>query len=259
MEPSRAVLDNIAVVLHRPHFPENIGAAARAAKNMGIRRLIVVDPLDCDLTRILKMATHAAEDVVADMEVYEDLREALAPFQYIIGTTARTGSHRPTVMDPREMARKVVEISRHNQTAILFGPENRGLANRELKFCHALVTIPTSKDFASLNLAQAVMIMAYEIFRALEEPPATFTPKLATSYELEAMYEHLRETLAKIHFVNPENPDYWMRSLRRFFSRIGLQAREVKIIRGICRQIDWYGEKMASEALRKTMGAGQSV
>ncbi len=250
MEPCRAVLDNIAVVLHRPHFPENIGAAARAAKNMGIRRLIVVDPLDCDLTRILKMATHAAEDVVAEMEVYGDLGDALASFQYIIGTTARTGSNRPTVMDPRDMARKVVDISRNNRTALLFGPENRGLANRELKFCHALVTIPTSKDFASLNLAQAVMIMVYEIFRAAEEPPATFTPKLATSFELEAMYAHLQETLAKIHFVNPENPEYWMRSLRRFFSRIGLQAREVKIIRGICRQIDWYGKRMAAEAAR---------
>lgn len=154
-------------------------------------------------------------------------------------------------MDPRDMARRVVEISRTNQTALLFGPENRGLANRELKYCHALVTIPTSKEFASLNLAQAVMIMTYEIFRAAEELPESFAPKLATSFELEAMYEHLQEILAKIHFVNPENPEYWMRSLRRFFSRIGLQAREVKIIRGICRQIEWYGEKMASEALRQ--------
>lgn len=258
MEPCRTVLDNIAVVLHRPHFPENIGAAARAAKNMGIHRLVVVDPLDCDLTRILKMATHAAEDVVATMEVYDDLADALASFHYIIGTTARTGSNRPTVMDPREMARKVVDISRNNRTALLFGPENRGLANRELTFCHALVTIPTSKAFPSLNLAQAVMIMTYEIFRAAQDPPATFTPKLATSFELEAMYAHLQETLAKIHFVNPENPQYWMRSLRRFFSRVGLQAREVKIIRGICRQIDWYGEMRAAEAVRKAGGSGDN-
>ncbi len=259
MKPSRTPFENIAVVLHRPHFPENIGAAARAAKNMGLRRLIVVDPLDCDLTRILKMATHAAEDVVANMEVYDDLGEALRSFQYIIGTTARTGSHRRTVMDPREMARRVVDICRTNHTALLFGPENRGLANRELKYCHALVTIPTSKEFASLNLAQAVMIMVYEIFRAAKDPPETFTPKLATSFELEAMYEHLRDTLAKIHFVNPENPDYWMRSLRQFFSRIGLQAREVKIIRGICRQIDWYGEKMASEAERRALQGDKGI
>lgn len=259
MELSRAFLDNIAVVLHRPHFPENIGAAARAAKNMGIRHLIVVDPLDCDLTRILKMATHAAEDVVATMEVYDDLCEALASFHYIIGTTARTGSQRRTVLDPRDMARRVVHISRNNRTALLFGPENRGLANRELKYCHALVTIPTSKEFASLNLAQAVMIMTYEIFRAAEEPPESFAPKLATSFELEAMYQHLQEILAKIHFVNPENPEYWMRSLRRFFSRIGLQAREVKIIRGICRQIEWYGEKMASEALRQAHARDKEI
>ncbi|ROR01608.1 RNA methyltransferase [Desulfosoma caldarium] len=259
MKPVRAFLDNIAVVLHRPHFPENIGAAARAAKNMGIRRLIVVDPLDCDLTRILKMATHAAEDVVATMEIYDNLREALGSFQYIIGTTARTGSQRRTIMDPRDIARRVVSISRTNKTALLFGPENRGLANRELKYCHALVTIPTSQEFASLNLAQAVMIMTYEIFRAAEQPPESFTPKLATSFELEAMYDHLQETLAKIHFVNPENPEYWMRSLRRFFSRIGLQAREVKIIRGICRQIEWYGEKMAFEAVRQVRAQDKGI
>jgi tRNA/rRNA methyltransferase len=244
---NRANLKNITIILHRPHFPENIGAAARAAKNMGIHRLVVVDPLDCDLTRMLKMATHAAEDVIAQMEVYDDLREALAPYQYIIGTTARTGSHRRTVLDPRQVAEKVVDLSRNNQIAVLFGPENRGLANRELKYCHCLVTIPTSDVFSSLNLAQAVMVMAYEIFRAGAAVPETFTPKLASSYELEAMYDHLKETLTKIHFVNPENPDYWMQSLRRFFSRIGLQAREVKIIRGICRQIDWYCDQRRAD------------
>ena len=237
---NRANLNNIAVVLHRPHFPENIGAAARAAKNMGIHRLVVVDPLDCDLTRILKMATHAAEDVVAQMEVYDDLRDALAPFHYIIGTTARTGSHRRTLCDPRRMAEKVVDLSQNNSVALLFGPENRGLANRELKYCHMLVTIPTSDAFSSLNLAQAVMVIVYEIFRAGVSLPEVFTPRLASSFELEAMYDHLKETLTKIHFVNAESPDYWMQSIRRFFSRIGLQAREVKIIRGICRQIDWY-------------------
>jgi tRNA/rRNA methyltransferase len=235
----RVKLENIGIILHQPHFPENIGAAARAAKNMGISRLVVVDPLDCDLTRILKMATQAAEDLVADMEIYEHLADAVGPYQYVVGTTARTGSHRPTVADPRRMAEQLIALSRENRVALLFGPENRGLSNRELRFCHSLVTIPTH-DFSSLNLAQAVMVICYEIFRAGVETPPVFVPRLATSFELEAMYEQLGETLARIHFINPENPDHWMENIRRAVGRLGLRARDVKIIRGVCRQINWY-------------------
>jgi tRNA/rRNA methyltransferase len=238
-EEVRINLSNIALVLHKPHFPENIGAAARAAKNMGIRRLVVSDPYKCDLTRILKMATHTAEDVVADMEVVDDLEDALSPFQYIVGTTARTGSHRQTVRSPRRLAQDLIPISQKSRVAILFGPEDRGLAARELKYCDALVTIPTA-DFKSLNLAQAVMVLAYELFLASTRESRPFVPRLATSRELEGMYEHLGRILTRIHFINPENPEYWMMSVRRFCSRIGLRAREVKLIRGVCRQMEWY-------------------
>ena len=235
-------LENIAIVLHKPHVPENIGSAARAMKNMGIGKLVVVGASELDLTRILRVATHEARDVVHGMEIHEDLREALSPYHYIIGTTARTGSHRQTVSNPRFLAKELIPISRNNRIAILFGPEDRGLANSELKYCDGLVTIPTA-DFSSLNLAQAVMVLAYEIFQASLEEPKSFVPRLATKNELENMYDHLRVTLAKINFINPQNPEYWMGGVRRFFSRMGLRAREVKIIRGICRQIDWYCEK----------------
>jgi tRNA/rRNA methyltransferase len=243
--------ENLSVVLYKPHYPENIGAAARAAKNMGIGHVVLAQPVDCDLTRILKMATHNAEDVVADMEVHDDLRDALAPFQYIVGTTARTGSHRQTVKSPRRLAEELIPISQKNRVAILFGPEDRGLANRELKYCDVMVTIPTA-DFTSLNLAQAVMILAYEIFLASTDEPKTFVPRLANSVEMEAMYDHLKETLAKINFIHPQNPDFWMMGMRRFFSRLGLRAREVKIVRGICRQIDWY----CDQRLRARDGSG---
>lgn len=240
-------LDHIALVLHKPHFPENIGAAARAAKNMGIRRLVVSDPYKCDLTRILKMATHTAEDIVADMEVYDNLADALSPFQYIVGTTARTGSHRQTVRSPRRLAHDLIPVTQNNQVAILFGPEDRGLTSRDLKYCDAFVTIPTA-DFKSLNLAQAVMVMTYELFLASAEESRPFVPRLATSREIEGMYDHIRDTLTRINFINPENPDYWMLSVRRFCSRIGLRAREVKLIRGVCRQFDWYCAHRHTEA-----------
>jgi len=190
----RVNLDNMAVVLHRPKYPENIGASARAALNMGISRLIVVEPRDCDLTRILKMATHFAADLVEKMEVYEDLETALSPFQYVVGTTARVGSRRPALSDPRKVAETLVPISQENLVALVFGPENSGLTNAELRLCHAMVTIPTA-EFASLNVAQAVMIFCYEVLLASREDATEFTPRLATHHELEAMYGQLKETL----------------------------------------------------------------
>jgi len=240
--PMRVNLENIAIVLNEPHYPENIGAAARSAKNMGIRRLLVVNPLDFDLDRVLKMATHAARDVVEAMEIYDDLRNALAPFRHVVGTTARLGSRRQRVRNPRQMADELVSISRENEAAILFGTESSGLTNEQLRFCDFLVTIPTA-DFASINLAQAVMIVAYELYTANREEPQRFVPRLAARRELEGMYDQLRDTLARINFINQDNPDYWMLSVRRFFSRIGLRAGEVKIVRGICRKIDWYCDR----------------
>lgn len=242
--PLRMNLGNIAVVLHRPRCSENIGAAARAACNMGISRLVVVAPPDCDLTQVLKMATHFAADLVEAMEIFEDLETALAPFQYVVGTTARLGSRRPAVPNLRKLVEALIPISQHNRIALLFGPENRGLTNTDLRLCHAFVNIPTA-GFASLNLAQAVMVLCYEVFLASREGAEAFTPVLATRYELEAMYEQLKETFIRISFINPENPDYWMGHIRRFFSRLDMRARDVRMIRGICRQIKWYGSRRA--------------
>jgi tRNA/rRNA methyltransferase len=239
---SRVNLDNIAVVLHRPKYPENIGSAARAICNMGISRLIVVDPRDCDLTRILKTATHFAADLVEGMEVFQDLETALAPFQYVVGTTARVGGQRQGVSNPRQVAESLIPISQDNMIALVFGPENWGLTNAELRLCHALVTIPTAR-FASLNVAQAVIVVCYEVLLASRENGQGFTPRLATRDELEGMYEQMKETFVNINFINDENPDYWMQHVRRFFSRIGMRARDVKMIRGICRQIEWYGSR----------------
>lgn len=239
MERSNFYLDQVTVVLHRPRFPENIGAVARAACNMGLSRLMLVSPEDCDLTRILKMSTHAAADLVENMEVHSDLATALQPFNYVVGTTARTGGKRQALKTPREIAAELLPICANNQVALLFGPEDRGLTNVQLRYCHALVTIPTL-SFSSLNLAQAVMILCYELMIASNEPIDGFAPRLANRRELDGMYEHLKETFIKINFINQDNPDYWMQNIRRFFSRVGLRARDVKIIRGICRQIDWY-------------------
>jgi tRNA/rRNA methyltransferase len=242
MADSTHNLDQVTIVLHRPKLPENVGAAARAAWNMGIQRLLLVDPENCDRSRILKMATRCAGHLVEDMEVYSDLATALKRFHYVVGTTARTGGQRRELKTPREMAGELVSVGVKNQIALLFGPEDRGLTNADLQHCHVLVTIPTA-GFSSLNLAQAVMILCYELLVAAKEPADCFVSRLASRGELEEMYEHLQETLIKINFISTGDPTPAMRNVRRFFSRVGLCSRDIRLIRGICRQIDWYVQR----------------
>ena len=238
----RIRFDNVAIVLCRPRYPENIGAAARAMCNMGFDNLVVVAPENCDLTRVLKMATHAAAEVVERMEVAPTLGQALAPFRFVVGTTARLGKQRQVIESPALLAERLVPVSRQNRIAIVFGPEDRGLTNEDLRLCHWLVNIPTA-DFASLNLAQAVMIVCYELLRTFRQDDGEHVPRLATRHELDGMYEEVKEILLRISFIQPDNPDYWMNRIRHFFTRMQLRAKEVSIIRGICRQIRWYAAK----------------
>lgn len=235
-------LENIVIVLHRPRYPENIGSAARAMRNMGIKRLLVVDPENFDLEKILKLATHAAADVVEGIGRFNHLADALADCSYVVGTTARMGGQRAMVMKPGQIAANLISISQNNRVAIVFGPEDRGLTNEELRLCHVLANIPTA-DFSSLNLAQAVMILCYELFSAGIPESKNAMPRLASRHELDGMYEQVKEILVRINYINPENPDYWMNKLRFFFSRLHLRAADVSIIRGICRQINWYSHK----------------
>jgi len=243
-------LDNIGIVLAQPHIPENIGAVARAMENMGLNRLTLVSPKDYEPQRVSRMATGSSIRLIDKMKVHEDLKDALGPYRYVIGTTARTGSLRPSMTRPRRLAQDLISISQNNLVAILFGPEDRGLTNEQLRNCHTVATIPTAR-FSSLNLAQAVMIICYELFLASGETVQEYvTPRLANRFELEGMYEHLRDVLMKIGFIDRQNPEHWMLNIRRFLSRLPLRAREVKVIRGVCRQIDWYTgqiEKMRKE------------
>ena len=234
-------LDNVTIVLKGPKFPGNVGSAARCANNMGIGKLIVVGNRDLDDEAVRQMATHVSKEIVDGIRHFDTLDEALAGFEWVVGTTARQGSGRGPVVSPRRMAEELLAISPENRIALLFGPEDTGLTNDDLRFCQSVVTIPTVK-FKSLNLSHAVMIVCYELLIARLDEEVKFVPKLASARELEGMYTQLKVILQAIGFLNPENPDYWMMHIRRLFARTTLQAREVKIPRGICRQIEWYGD-----------------
>ncbi len=251
----RARLEKVAIVLYRPQLPENIGSVARVACNMGINRLLLVEPASLEGERMRMMATPAASHLLEQMTVHPDLASALGSFSYIVGTTARLGGIRKELLTPREIAPRLVELSQHNDVALLFGPENWGLTNQELPWCHALVNIPTG-EFASLNLAQAVLVLAYELFTTAVST-ARFVPRLANARELESMYAMLQETLVKINFISHQNPEYWMLNVRRLFNRHGLRAREAQVIKGICRQIDWYVQRRLEKMEGNSGGEGQ--
>lgn len=248
----RVNLSNISIVLHMPRHSENIGAAARCMCNMGLSQLVVVNPKNYILEKVHKLATHVAADIVEHIKFNEDLKEALSGYHFVVGTTARLGGERQVVSSPSKLAKKLISISSENRVAIVFGPEDRGLSNEDIRLCHALVNIPTA-EFSSLNLAQAVMLICYEIFTAGRKENEEFVPRLANRHELDGMYDQLKDILVKISYINHENPDYWMNKLRYFFTRMQLRAREVSIIRGICRQIDWYGKKRFEDGFKKNM------
>lgn len=248
MSISRSLLDNVAVVLKAPKYPGNIGAAARSCYNMGIRSLIVVGEQYPDHEQMAQMATHNAAHLLETMEFHSTLPEALAPFSFVVGTTARIGRKRVAEQTPRDVIDQVLPLLENNKVAFLFGPEDRGLTNDDLKYCHYTSSIPTA-DFSSLNLAQAVAIHCYELYYAIVEETrqAAAAPEYATTFQLEGMYEHVEETLLKIDFLNETSHNYWMRNIRQFLGRIRLTEKDANIVRGICRQFLWFQESRSKD------------
>ncbi len=231
-------LSNITIILNAPRYPENIGAAARCCKNMGISTLRLVKPERIDMDKIQKMATHEALDVVESMTIHDDLKAAIDDLHYLAGTTARTGRRRRPSHSPRELATFVASLDKETRIGLLFGSEKWGLKNHDLSLCSSVVTIPTS-NFSSINLAQSVMILCYEIFTAKLNSPIIKRPRLATFREKEGMFHHLYDTFEKVGLFEKQTPSYWMLNARRLFNGKGLTAKDVKMVRGFLRQVTW--------------------
>lgn len=235
------MLDRFAFVLFRPKAPGNVGAAARALKNMGFSDLRLVAP-QCPHTAGAAMAVHGG-DLLAAAQVYPGLAAALADRSLVVGTTARTGLYRSETQPIRDAAPALVNEAEGNRIALLFGPEDFGLTNEELKLCQRLVTIPTAPAYPSLNLAQAVLIVAYEVMLAAGAARETRgASALGSAAEVEAMLARMAEALVAIGFLPEDNPDHIMFALRAIFGRGGLRPRELDILNGIAHQIRWCAE-----------------
>jgi tRNA/rRNA methyltransferase len=233
-----ATLDSISVILVRPRFPENIGSVARAMKNMGLGRLVLVNGCSPLHMNAYKLAS-GAEEILERAEEVPTLGEAILDMGCVVGMTCRQRKGRGPILSPKELVEKLVPLSQRNAIGLVFGSEKEGLTNEELSLCHLYVRIPSAEAFPSLNLAQSVMVVCYELFNAsnvVSEPPA----RVAPAGHLEKMFEHMEKTLIDIGFLNPKHPKSIMRVLRNLFGRSHLDAREVRILQGIWSQVDWH-------------------
>ena len=235
-----------AFVLFRPQSPGNIGAAARAIKNMGFDDLRLVAPGTLKSREAVAMAVHA-DDVLANATIYPELADAIADCSIAVGTTSRRGGYRSRADPLRAAAVELDALAAANKIALVFGREDRGLTNRELKLCHRLVTISTAPEYPSLNLAQAVMVVAYELMMAANESAAAKVKADRATHFVEAstsdpMLERMAEALVAIGFIPDDNPDHIMLAIREIFGRSGLTAREVEILNGMARQMRWVAD-----------------
>lgn len=230
-------LDRLSIILVEPQSPGNIGMVCRAMKNMGLTRLKLV--AGCDhLHPDARMFAVSAADVLEQAECFDTLASALSDISTSIATTRRSGKYRQELLTPPLAARTLLNSS--GQTALVFGREDHGLSTADLSLCSLQATIPSSSEYGSLNLAQAVLIFCYELFNTAtqDDSLATARPQ-ASSGEMEPLFAQMADSLLRIGFLNPQNPEHIMRSLRRVLFRAGLDSREVTMLRGMFSQIDW--------------------
>jgi TrmH family RNA methyltransferase len=229
---------NARFVLFETSHPGNIGAAARALRVMDWHELVLVRPHAFPHADATAMAA-GADDILEGARVCETLEEALAGAGIVFGTSAR----RRRLDWPEQNARQAGAFAAASgePVAFLFGRERTGLTNEELDACHYLLHVPTAADYGSLNLAQAVQIVAYELRMATLAHPEPAPPEepMPAHEDMARFYEHLESSLTDIGFLDPDNPRLLMRRLRRFFARSRPSALELNILRGILKAAQW--------------------
>lgn len=240
---AESLLDRIRIVLVHPQHPGNIGSAARVMKNMGLMHLRLVQPRLFPDKEATTMAS-GADDVLEQAEVFDDLDAALADCTYVAGTSARPRYLSQPVFTPREWTAQLPDQGR---IALLFGRERVGLLNEEIQRCQQLIAIPTNPSYASLNLASAVQVLAYELRLADDDRivrPVEHVP--VDQAQMQYFYTHLEQVLTQIRFLDPENPRLLMQRMRLLYDRAAPDHNEMNILRGILKQTEFQLARLAA-------------
>jgi tRNA (cytidine32/uridine32-2'-O)-methyltransferase len=230
--------ENIKIVLVGTTHPGNIGGVARAMKNMCLSDLVLVSPEAEFPSGKARARASNALDILDKTRVVEELGEAIADCQLVVGASARLRAIPWPLVDARDCAQQLVKHSAQGRVALVFGREHSGLTNEELERCNLLVHIPANPDYSSLNIAAAVQVLSYEIHMAMREQAGETLHvsndyPMSTAEEMEGLYQHFEQALETIGFFNPDNPRQLMRRLRRLFNRAQLDKMEMNILRGI--------------------------
>lgn len=234
-------IENVRIVLVGTTHPGNVGAAARAMHNMNFSRLSLVDP-QCPVGEIAYARASGANSLLDNRATHATLQEAIADCSLVIAASRRRRSLAWPELDPGQMAERLLALGDNQQAALVFGREHSGLTNEELQLCNAMVMIPTNPAFSSLNLAAAIQVLCYEVFRRLEGPrePLRVDPEdqPASSSEVEGYLTHLEAVLQGSGFLDPAQPGLVMPRLRRLYLRSELTRNEVNILRGMLRALE---------------------
>jgi TrmH family RNA methyltransferase len=242
----------IRFVLVETSHPGNIGAVARAMKNMGVLDLVLVKPREYPHPDATARAS-GADDVLANARVVESLAEAIADCGLVLATTARTRDQYFRVLEAREAGARMVAEARGGSgaVAVLFGTERFGLSNEHLQVAHALLRIPANPDYESLNIAMAAQLIAYEIRMAQHQPGAYLAPRetpLATPEQMEGLYAHLQQVMDEVGFRDrTQQGTNLMARIRRMFNRTELDSNELNILRGILTAVQGRRRKAGDE------------
>lgn len=234
------MLEKVKIVLANTTHPGNIGAAARAMKTMGLSRLALVAPKRFPSAECAARAA-GADDILAQAQVFARLEEAVAECALVLGSSARVRNIAwPALSPAAAAAQALARAQADSATAVVFGCEQSGLSNEQLELCHAMMRIPTSADFSSLNLAAAVQIVCYELRKQASAPgldngatEQDSGPPFPTAAEMEHFYRHFQQTLTDIGYFDPAHPRRLMRRIKRLFNRAQLDSNEYNILRGI--------------------------
>lgn len=229
------MLKNIKIVLIETTHPGNIGAAARAMKNMALENLCLVSP-QCYPSAEATARAAGAGSILEHCQVYDSLDEAIQGCRLVVGASARLRTVDWPQVQPRECAEKVWAEATQGEVAILFGRESSGLRNSELDRCQYLVHIPANPDYSSLNIAQALQVIAYEVHLQSLDPDSSKAPpvdNVAPAEAMEGLFQHLQQTMEDTGFSNPQQSEKLQRRLRRLFFRARPDQEELNILRGI--------------------------